>query len=100
MHEAGPSELQQRGSVIDGVDGPLRHQCARMRLLQISDKGAVRERDYLHWSRYVEVYFPAAGGGGGGTAGAAQEAWAEAGVGVFCQAAADEDRDGGLRRGA
>ena len=33
----------------DGVDGPLRHQCARMRLLQISDKGAVRGSDYPNW---------------------------------------------------
>jgi hypothetical protein len=31
--------------VVDGVDGPPRHQCARMRLLQISDKGAVRGTD-------------------------------------------------------
>src|SRR6476661_2885059 len=46
--------------VVDGVDGPLRHQCARMRLLQISDKEAVRGTDYPHWHGYVEAYFSVA----------------------------------------
>src|SRR5882757_3455300 len=36
---------------------PYGIECARMRLLQISDKGAVRERDYPNWHGYVEVYF-------------------------------------------
>jgi hypothetical protein len=49
-------------AVVDGVDGPLRHQCARMRLLQISDKGAVREPDYPNWNGYVEAYFSVAWG--------------------------------------
>jgi hypothetical protein len=48
--------------VVDGVDGPLRHQYARMRLLQISDKGAVREPDYPNWNGYVEAYFSVAWG--------------------------------------
>jgi transposase len=39
---------------------PYGISCARMRLLQISDKGAVREPDYPHWNGYVEAYFSAA----------------------------------------
>src|SRR4030088_150329 len=78
---------------------PYGISCARMRLLQISDKGAVREPDYPHWNGYVEAYFSAARGGFGRAAGAAQEVAAERGVGVFCQAAADRYRNGGVRRG-
>src|SRR6202035_1905658 len=71
-----------------------------MRLLQISDKGAVREPDYPHWHGYVEAFFSTAWGGYRRAAGVAQEAAAQRGVGVFCQAAANRYRDGGLRRGA
>src|SRR6185437_13652131 len=71
-----------------------------MRLLQISDKGAVREPDYPNWNGYVEAFFSASRGGCRRAAGAAQEAAAQGGVGVFCQAAADRDRDGGVRSGA
>src|SRR5450631_2949201 len=76
---------------------PYGIECARMRLLQISDKGAVREPDYPHWDGYVEAFFSAAWGGCRRAAGAAQEAAAQGDVGVFRQAAADRDRDGGLR---
>src|ERR1700739_3721945 len=62
LEHAGPQQSPQLNSVVDGVDGPLRHQCARMRLLQISDKGAVRDEDYPHWYGYVEAYFCAAWG--------------------------------------
>jgi hypothetical protein len=41
---------------------PYGISCARMRLLQISDKGAVREPDYPHWNGYVEAFFSAARG--------------------------------------
>jgi hypothetical protein len=41
---------------------PYGISCARMRLLQISDKGAVREPDYPHWNGYVEAFFSAAWG--------------------------------------
>ena len=41
---------------------PYGISCARMRLLQISDKGAVREPDYPHWNGYVEEFFSAAWG--------------------------------------
>src|SRR5712691_4817495 len=71
-----------------------------MRLLQISDKGAVREPDYPNWNGYVEAFFSAAWGGCRRAAGVAQEAAAQRGVGVFCQAGANRYRDGGLRRGA
>jgi hypothetical protein len=36
-----------------GWTAPYGISCARMRLLQISDKGAVREPDYPHWDGYV-----------------------------------------------
>src|SRR5713226_9186559 len=71
-----------------------------MRLLQISDKGAVREPDYPNWNGYVEAYFSAAWGGFGRAAGAAQEVAAPRGVGIFCQAAANGYRNGGVRGGA
>src|SRR5579864_9086670 len=54
------AQLQARLPV--GVDGPRRHRCARMRSLQISDKGAVRGQDYPHWHRYVQECFCAARG--------------------------------------
>src|SRR5260370_23902100 len=41
---------------------PYGISCARMRLLEISDKGAVREPDYPNWNGYVEVYFSTAWG--------------------------------------
>jgi hypothetical protein len=41
---------------------PYGISCARMRLLQISDKGAVRGPDYPHWNGYVEAFFSAAWG--------------------------------------
>jgi hypothetical protein len=44
-----------------------------MRLLQISDKGAVREPDYPHWNGYVEAFFSAAWVGCRRAAGFAQE---------------------------
>ena len=46
----------------DGVDGPLRHQLCQNEVVEISDKGAVREPDYPHWNGYVEAYFSAAWG--------------------------------------
>src|SRR3984893_15409698 len=78
---------------------PYGISCARMRLLQISDKGAVREPDYPHWNGYVEAFFSAAWGGCRRAAGVAQEVAARPGIGVFCQAAADRYRNGGVRRG-
>src|SRR5206468_4529958 len=78
---------------------PYGISCARMRLLQISDKGAVRGPDYPHWNGYVEAFFSAAWGGCRRAAGFAQEVAAQRGIGVFCQAAADRDRNGGVRRG-
>src|ERR1700730_12053101 len=71
-----------------------------MRLLQISDKGAVRGPDYPYWNGYVEAYSFAAWGGYIRAAGVEQEASAQRGFGVFCQAAPNRYRDGGLRRGA
>src|SRR6266851_5715947 len=68
-----------------------------MRLLKISDKGAVREPDYPNWNGYVEAFFSAAWGGCRRAAGVAQEAAAQPSIGVFCQAAADRDRNGGVR---
>src|SRR5260370_30673329 len=68
-------------------------------VVAISDKGAVREPDYPNWNGYVEAFFSAARGGCRRAAGVAQEAAAQPGVGVFCQAAADRDRNGGVRRG-
>src|SRR5258708_7999944 len=79
---------------------PYGISCARMRLLEISDKGAVREADYPHWNGYVEAFFSAAWGRCGGAGGVAQATWAQGGGGFFCRAAADRGRDGGLRRGA
>src|ERR1700692_3164331 len=69
-------------------------------VVEISDKGAVREPDYPNWNGYVEAYFSAARGGCRGAAGAAQEAATQPGAGVFCQAAANRYRDGGVRGGA
>src|ERR1700687_6344666 len=88
------------GLYRDGVDGSLRHQLCQNEVVAISDKGAVREPDYPHWHGYVEAFFSAARGGCGRAAGVAPEAAAQRGVGVFCQAAANRCRDGGLRRGA
>src|SRR5437660_820253 len=79
---------------------PYGISCARMRLLRISDKGAVRGPDYSNWNGYVEVFFSAARGECCRAAGAAQEAAAQGDGGVLCQAAGDGDRDGGLRGGA
>jgi hypothetical protein len=45
-----------------GWTAPYGISCARMRLLQISDKGAVRGADYPNWNGYVEAYFSAAWG--------------------------------------
>lgn len=45
MFSIGPSILDPRravGDEDDGVDGPRRHQCARMRLFSISFKGAAQ----------------------------------------------------------
>jgi hypothetical protein len=41
---------------------PYGISCARMRLLEISDKGAVRGPDYPNWNGYVEAFFSAAWG--------------------------------------
>src|ERR1700675_3183493 len=82
-----------------GWTAPYGISCARMRLLQISDKGAVREPDYPNWNGYVEAFFSAARGGCRRAAGVAQEAAAQPGGGGFCQVAADGDRNGGVRRG-
>src|ERR1700694_1209985 len=89
-----------RGRGVMVWTAPYGIEGARMRLLQISDKGAVREPDYPNWNGYVETFFSAARGGCRRAAGAAQEAAAQRGVGVFCQAAADRYRNGGLRGGA
>ena len=43
-----------------GVDGPRRHRCARMRSLQISNRGAVRGEAYPHWYGHVQECFRAA----------------------------------------
>src|SRR6266849_1114808 len=95
---AGPESILP--IVVDGVDGPLRHRlCQNNEVVEISDKGAVREPDYPHWNGYVEAFFSAARGGCRRAAGVAQEAAAQPGVGVFCQAAANRDRAGGLRGG-
>src|SRR5258708_27938794 len=83
----------------DGVDGPLRHRLCQNEVVEISDKGAIRGPDYPHWNGYVEAYFSAARGGCRRATGVAQEAAAQRGIGVFCQAAANRDRDGGLWRG-
>src|SRR6476660_4248440 len=66
-------------------------------VVEISDKGAVREPDYPNWNGYVEAYFSSAWGGCVGAAGVAQATGAQANAGIFCRAAADRDRDGGLR---
>src|SRR5258708_34665288 len=88
------------GRWLMGWTAPYGISCARMRLLQISDKGAVREPDYPHWNGYVEAFFSAAWGRCGGAGGVAQATWAQGDGGFFCRAAADRGRDGGLRRGA
>jgi hypothetical protein len=44
-------KLKSRGVMV--WTAPYGISCARMRLLQISDKGAVREPDYPHWNGYV-----------------------------------------------
>src|SRR5260221_13809145 len=77
---------------------PYGISCARMRLLEISDKGAVREADYPHWNGYVEAFFSAAWGRCGGAGGVAQVTWAQGEGGFFCRAAADRGRDCGLLR--
>src|ERR1700676_1604546 len=69
-------------------------------VVEISDKGAVREPDYPNWNGYVEAYFSAARGGCRRAAGAAQEFAAQRGAGVFCQAGADRGGNRGLRRSA
>ena len=42
---AMPSHGLLRCARNDGVDGPQRHQCARLVMLILPDKGAVHERD-------------------------------------------------------
>src|SRR4029078_2804928 len=45
-----------------GVDGPQRHQCARMWSLKNTFEGAVHDEDSTDRDRYVEGQFPAARG--------------------------------------
>jgi hypothetical protein len=55
MGEGGriqPCFKQRRPGVMVWT-APYGINCARMRLLKISDKGAVREPDYPHWNGYV-----------------------------------------------
>src|SRR5260221_13123103 len=80
----------------DGVDGPLRHRLCQNEVVEISDKGLIREPDYPHWNGYVEANFSAARGGCRRAAGVVQEAAARRGICVFCQDAPSRDRDGGL----
>jgi len=83
------------------VDGPLTaSRCARMRLLQISDKGAVREPDYPHWNGYVEAFFQLHGVDTAERPVLRRKLRRKENGRVFCQAATDRDRDGGLRCGA
>ena len=42
---AMPSHGLLRSARNDGVDGPQRHQCARLVMLILPDKGAAHERD-------------------------------------------------------
>jgi len=81
--------------VVDGVDGPLRHQLCQNELLQISDKGAVRGPDYpngMDTSKHIfscmGLMLPSSG--------VAQEAAAQPGAVVFCEVAADRYRNGGV----
>src|ERR1700750_852675 len=67
-------------------------------VVEISDKGAVRGPDYPHWNGYVEAFFSVARGRCRRAAGVAPEAAAQWWGGIFRQATADGDRDGGLRR--
>src|ERR1700679_2568272 len=83
-----------------GWTAPYGISYARMRLLQISDKGAVREPDYPNWNGYVEAYFSTARGGCRGAGGSAPEAATPPDAGVLRQAAANRARDGGVRGGA
>src|SRR5712664_3621948 len=83
----------------DGVDGPLRHRLCQNEVVEISDKGAVREPDYPHWNGYVEAFFSAARGGCRRADGAPQEASAQPSVGFFFQASAGRYPNGGVRRG-
>src|SRR5262249_56659963 len=94
------SDLSDSVEFTAGVDGPRRHQCARMRSLQISNEGAVHERSYPHWHRHVQECFRAARRRRGGTAGAAPEAAAPADARVFRPTAAGADRRRGLWGGA
>src|SRR5262245_21942599 len=55
----GRSSNHRPGDTV-GVDGPRRHRCARMRSLEISNKGAVRDEDYPHWYGHVQECFRAA----------------------------------------
>src|SRR2546430_5691951 len=68
-------------------------------VVEISDKGAVREPDYPNWNGYVEAYFSAAWGCCRRAGGGAQAAPAQGRAGGFCQTAADRERGGGVRRG-
>src|SRR5882757_8937595 len=99
MSKAVSDRAKTRGRGVWCGRPPTASVCARMRLLQISDKGAVREPDYPNWNGYVEAFFSATRGGFRRAAGAAQEAAAQPGIGVFCQAAANRDRNGGVRGG-
>src|SRR5258706_15883312 len=47
---------------VDGVDGPLRHRMCQNEVVEISDKGAVREPDYPHWNGNVGAFFSVARG--------------------------------------
>src|SRR5215468_11544352 len=56
MSNRSPTAFQQLTTVVDGVDGPLRHQCARMRLLRSQTREpSVREiiRIGVDTSKYI-----------------------------------------------
>src|SRR5260370_28893365 len=76
---------------------PYGISCARMRLLEISDKGAVREADYPHWNGYVEAFFSAAWGRCAGAGGVAQATWPQADRPLSCRSAAPRAPHRGLR---
>src|SRR6185369_3163319 len=79
-----------------GVDGPQRHQCARMWSLKDTFEGAVHEQDSTDRDRYVEGQFPAARGEREGRGGAAPDGASSSVSGVHGEAGADGDWFGSL----
>src|SRR5579871_4964278 len=91
-----PYTPASHGAVM-GWTAPKASMCQN-EVAKISDRGAVRGRDYPNWHRHVEALFSAAWRKRDGAGGIAEEVAAQRITAVFGKAASDGDRPGSVRR--